>query len=460
MRSCASSRHRVVLFACFAVLGGCSQDRADAVVLGVTAAPDVNSGDLAPSDLPDPGADLAGGKTDLDESLIDLGRSAEVSADASEVVLLDAVDVASPELVDSGDAGSVDAEVAPETAGDNLELPSPLPDSIDAAQADVDADAPGEVVTPICLAADATCVDGVPATCGAGGLAWVSLPGCATTETCKSGKCLPMLCQPNANGCTGNLVTTCSADGLAYLPGSADCAAAGLACVAGKCAQPPCGNGKIDPAEACDDGNTASGDGCSSGCQNEWKTILDEDFSPPPSNWTACAGCSGGGCPNAKTGALVCGGDWTRVCLPLADVSKQYSRVRMDFVVHGEVPLGAFWLAAGPVDVWEKQSPRIRFDAAGQGVTLEGEGAKPIGLLNFLPELPFTVGLRVEIDLLSGGVWVAKNGEPLQSLGSVAKVQSAPWVWNVATNYACCNGSLVGTWLDDFKASGVPANLK
>lgn len=35
--------------------------------------------------------------------------------------------------------------------------------------------------------------------------------------------------------------------------------------------QPPvnCGNGAMDPGETCDDGNTASGDGCSSLCTNE-----------------------------------------------------------------------------------------------------------------------------------------------------------------------------------------------
>jgi cysteine-rich repeat protein len=35
--------------------------------------------------------------------------------------------------------------------------------------------------------------------------------------------------------------------------------------------QPPvnCGNGQMDPGETCDDGNTASGDGCSASCTNE-----------------------------------------------------------------------------------------------------------------------------------------------------------------------------------------------
>jgi cysteine-rich repeat protein len=31
-----------------------------------------------------------------------------------------------------------------------------------------------------------------------------------------------------------------------------------------------CGNGTIESPEECDDGNTVSGDGCSSTCQGEW----------------------------------------------------------------------------------------------------------------------------------------------------------------------------------------------
>jgi cysteine-rich repeat protein len=34
----------------------------------------------------------------------------------------------------------------------------------------------------------------------------------------------------------------------------------------------PCGNGKMDPGEECDDGNTQSGDGCSSQCKNKCET--------------------------------------------------------------------------------------------------------------------------------------------------------------------------------------------
>jgi cysteine-rich repeat protein len=39
-----------------------------------------------------------------------------------------------------------------------------------------------------------------------------------------------------------------------------------------------CGNGKVEPEEQCDDGNTKNGDGCSSICQKETQgTCIDSD---------------------------------------------------------------------------------------------------------------------------------------------------------------------------------------
>jgi cysteine-rich repeat protein len=46
-----------------------------------------------------------------------------------------------------------------------------------------------------------------------------------------------------------------------------------------------CGNGTLDPGEACDDGNTADGDGCSSTCQLE-----DSDGDGVPDNQDICPG--------------------------------------------------------------------------------------------------------------------------------------------------------------------------
>ena len=42
-----------------------------------------------------------------------------------------------------------------------------------------------------------------------------------------------------------------------------------LTLLAAKPALAACGNGVLDPGEACDDGNTASGDGCSATCTIE-----------------------------------------------------------------------------------------------------------------------------------------------------------------------------------------------
>ena len=49
-----------------------------------------------------------------------------------------------------------------------------------------------------------------------------------------------------------------------YCPADLECAA-----VQAVCLRSPCGNGKIDTGEQCDDGNILDGDRCSSLCRNE-----------------------------------------------------------------------------------------------------------------------------------------------------------------------------------------------
>jgi fibro-slime domain-containing protein len=71
----------------------------------------------------------------------------------------------------------------------------------------------------------------------------------ANGEQCDDGNTIP------GDGCSG----TCQIE-----PGYA-CPDQGLPCVYIWV----CGNGKVDPGETCDDGNTVSGDGCSSTCQTE-----------------------------------------------------------------------------------------------------------------------------------------------------------------------------------------------
>jgi cysteine-rich repeat protein len=59
---------------------------------------------------------------------------------------------------------------------------------------------------------------------------------------------------------------------------------------------PVCGNGVVEGVEACDDGNSIDGDGCSRSCTIEHARASSPPSAPPP---TASGGCGTGG-----TGAL------------------------------------------------------------------------------------------------------------------------------------------------------------
>jgi cysteine-rich repeat protein len=353
---------------------------------------------------------------------------------------------------DSADGANVGGDSASESDGGSQAVDGG--DTVDSASdslGDLDADA-----TPVCLAAAATCLDGIAATCATDGLQWIALAACPTGSVCAAGACQTQLCSPNEAFCEGSTAKLCAADGLVLAAAPTDCAAQGKLCVAGACEPKPCGNGQLQPGEECDDGNSDSGDGCSGACQSEWKVLLSQDFSGVAAGWTPCAGCSAGGCPSAKSGAMACAADWTRVCMPLPDYTAGYARIRMQFSVHAEIPMNAFWIASGPLDGWNDQSPRIGFDGIGGGVTLAGKNVKAVGVSDFLPAMPFTLQLAIEIELATGKVWVQKAGAPLAYLGAVELVSTGPWVWNMATNYACCNGSLAASWFDDFSFSGVP----
>src|SRR5689334_7863521 len=78
---------------------------------------------------------------------------------------------------------------------------------------------------------------------------------------CPSGK----VCAPSRGSCVfPEQLTACMA-----LTSGEPCSYAGTPhglCLDGACIGVGCGNGVRDPHEVCDDGNTRSGDGCSSDC--------------------------------------------------------------------------------------------------------------------------------------------------------------------------------------------------
>ena len=78
---------------------------------------------------------------------------------------------------------------------------------------------------------------------------------CTQTDSCVAGSCV------------GSNPMTCPADPNCLTPGTCDPGS-------GQCSAPSgcrvCGNGNTEPGEECDDGNTLSGDGCSSMCKNEF----------------------------------------------------------------------------------------------------------------------------------------------------------------------------------------------
>jgi cysteine-rich repeat protein len=88
--------------------------------------------------------------------------------------------------------------------------------------------------------------------------------------TCDDGTVCPgdQVCTPTGGYCVEvEQATAC--DGLdAGAPCDWPTPGAGI-CRHGACFVPLCGDGELDPGEVCDDGNTASGDGCAAGCDSD-----------------------------------------------------------------------------------------------------------------------------------------------------------------------------------------------
>ena len=129
--------------------------------------------------------------------------------------------------------------------------------------------------------------------CGACGMACSVANG---TAACNSGTCAIQACNAGfgdcangyADGCETptNTVARCGSCTMVCMPpnnGSATCTAGtcGISCNSGyspsgsTCVRGLCGNGVLDGAETCDDGNNMPNDGCSASCQLETATAAD-----------------------------------------------------------------------------------------------------------------------------------------------------------------------------------------
>ncbi len=103
------------------------------------------------------------------------------------------------------------------------------------------------LVLVVALGATASCISDPTVPCGA--------LSCPAAEVCTPGGCAP---EAAVEACAGK-------------PDTAPCTDAAIAtgvCRGGACFAVICGDGRVDPGEACDDGNTVSGDGCSADCKS------------------------------------------------------------------------------------------------------------------------------------------------------------------------------------------------
>ena len=125
----------------------------------------------------------------------------------------------------------------------------------------------GACKSPICKPSSPYC-DGKEALfCADDGLSAAFLDLCDDAEICKDGVCIALVCPAGQQACKDGLAVGCNADGTAWLGAGQSCAAGGQVCFEGACINQTCGNGIVEGAEACDDGNTIQTDACLNTCK-------------------------------------------------------------------------------------------------------------------------------------------------------------------------------------------------
>jgi cysteine-rich repeat protein len=110
--------------------------------------------------------------------------------------------------------------------------------------------------------------------------AWVPNVTCAVDENCDqpTGACAKIVpaCRERAPGevfCDGDTLVECGMDLVSSTETPCDGVCSTTESVAA-CQEPTCSDNKVEAPEGCDDGNTESGDGCSSECTWEVRSIV------------------------------------------------------------------------------------------------------------------------------------------------------------------------------------------
>ena len=147
-----------------------------------------------------------------------------------------------------------------------------------------------------------------------------------------------------------------------------------------------CGDGIVDPGEACDDGNTTDGDGCSSACEIETScsdgvqngTESDVDCGgdcSPCSDGRACnsdSDCQSGNCDNGVCQPAI-GGDVSALIEVQTDWGSGYC-VGLVVSNDGDVPIGSWVVVLEVPQASMYTSWNGQFSQSGQQYTVEDVG--------------------------------------------------------------------------------------